>query len=129
MPMPSLFKYFAFVGACLLALLSLVNFLLDPSTGATTVAPPKPTVAIQHDPRASKIERWRIEHLLHEPPAVRIDVTGRPIALHSSLSFEHDRGLLQLQCIEVGREEHALRRRGGGMRLERESIRRKHCTP
>ena len=61
MPMPSLFKYFAFVGACLLGLLTLTNFLLDPSTGATNVAAPKPTVAIQHDPRASKIERWRVE--------------------------------------------------------------------
>ena len=62
MPMPSLFKYFAFVGAALFGLLSLANFLLDPSTGATTVAsvPAKP-VAVQHDPRASKIERWRDE--------------------------------------------------------------------
>jgi hypothetical protein len=62
MPMPSLFKYFAFVGAALFGLLSLANFLLDPSTGATPVAkaPAKPTVAaVQHDPRASKIERWR----------------------------------------------------------------------
>jgi hypothetical protein len=60
--MPSLFKYFAFVGAALFGLLSLANFLLDPSTGATTVAsaPAKP-VAVQHDPRASKIERWRDE--------------------------------------------------------------------
>jgi len=61
MPMPSLFKYFAFVGAALFGLLSLANFLLDPSTGATPVAtaPAKQTVAVQHDPRASKIERWR----------------------------------------------------------------------
>jgi hypothetical protein len=61
MPMPSLLKYFAFVGAALFGLLSLVNFLLDPSTGATPVAtsPAKQTVAVQHDPRASKIERWR----------------------------------------------------------------------
>jgi len=61
MPMPSLFKYFAFVGAALFGLLSLANFLLDPSTGATPVAtaPAKHTVAVLHDPRASKIERWR----------------------------------------------------------------------
>jgi len=62
--MPSLFKYFAFVGAALLGLLSLVNFLLDPSTGATVVsqsAPAKPAVTVEHDPRASKIERWRNE--------------------------------------------------------------------
>jgi hypothetical protein len=65
MPMPSLFKYFAFVGAALLGLLTLTNFLLDPSTGATVVsqqAPQaKPTATVQHDPRASKIERWRNE--------------------------------------------------------------------
>ena len=62
MPMPSLFKYFAFVGAALLAMITLANFLLDPSTGATAVATPaKPTVAVQHDPRASKVERWRNE--------------------------------------------------------------------
>jgi len=61
MPMPSLFKYFAFVGATLLGVLSLVNFLLDPSTGATQVAavPAKRQIVVQHDPRASKIERWR----------------------------------------------------------------------
>ena len=61
MPMPSLFKYFAFVGATLLGVLSLANFLLDPSTGATQVAavPAKRQIVVQHDPRASKIERWR----------------------------------------------------------------------
>jgi hypothetical protein len=60
MPMPSLFKYFALMGAALFGMLSLANFLLDPSTGATTVAStPKPVIAVQHDPRASKIERWR----------------------------------------------------------------------
>jgi len=60
MQMPSLFKYFALVGAALFGLLSLANFLLDPSTGATPVAStPKPVIAVQHDPRASKIERWR----------------------------------------------------------------------
>jgi hypothetical protein len=62
MPMPSLFKYFAFVGVALLALITLTNFLLDPSTGVTAVATQtKTTLAVQHDPRASKIERWRNE--------------------------------------------------------------------
>jgi hypothetical protein len=62
MPMPSLFKYFAFVGAALLAVITLANFLLDPSTGASVVATPvKPAVVVQHDPRASKVERWRNE--------------------------------------------------------------------
>jgi hypothetical protein len=61
--MPSLFKYFAFVGAALFAVLSLANFLLDPSTGATQVVatPAKRTLVVQHDPRASKVERWRDE--------------------------------------------------------------------
>jgi hypothetical protein len=62
MPMPSLFKYFAFVGVALLALITLANFLLDPSNGATAVATTtKPAIVVQHDPRASKIERWRNE--------------------------------------------------------------------
>lgn len=62
MPMPNLLKYFAFVGTALLAIITLANFLLDPSTGATVVtATPKPAVVVQHDPRASKVERWRNE--------------------------------------------------------------------
>jgi len=62
MPMPSLMKYFAFVGAALLALISLANFLLEPSTGATVVAASaKPAPVVRHDPGASKIERWRNE--------------------------------------------------------------------
>src|ERR1043165_8895210 len=62
MPMPSLFKYFAFVGASLLGLITLANFLLDPSTVTTaTATPAKPVIVVQHDPRASKIERWRNE--------------------------------------------------------------------
>lgn len=63
MRMPSLFKYFAFVGAALLALLTLVNFLLDPATVAANVAtaPKSAVAAVQHDPRASKMERWRNE--------------------------------------------------------------------
>ena len=62
MPMPSLFKYFAFVGTALLAMITLANFLLDPSTGAhAVVSQAKVTPAVQHDPRASKVERWRNE--------------------------------------------------------------------
>jgi hypothetical protein len=62
MPMPSLLKYFAFVGTALLAVITLANFLLDPSTGATVVATQAKVIpAVQHDPRASKIERWRNE--------------------------------------------------------------------
>ena len=61
MPMPSLLKYFAFVGTALLAMITLANFLLDPSTGATVVASQAKVIPVQHDPRASKVERWRNE--------------------------------------------------------------------
>lgn len=62
MPMPSLFKYFAFVGTALLAIITLANFLLDPATGAKPVQVAAKTIPqVQHDPRASKIERWRNE--------------------------------------------------------------------
>lgn len=63
MQMPSLLKYFAFVGAALLGLISLANFLLEPSTGATMVqTAAKPAApAVQHAPGASRIERWRNE--------------------------------------------------------------------
>jgi len=62
MTMPNLFKYFAFVGGALLAMITLASFLLDPATVTTTAATPaKPVIVVQHDPRASKIERWRNE--------------------------------------------------------------------
>ena len=63
MQMPSLVKYFAYMGAALLGLISLVNFLLEPSTGATMVqAAAKPAApVVQHAPGASRIERWRNE--------------------------------------------------------------------
>jgi hypothetical protein len=63
MQMPSLVKYFAYVGAALLGLISLANFLLEPSTGATMVqATAKPAApVVQHAPGASRIERWRNE--------------------------------------------------------------------
>jgi len=61
--MPGLLKYFGLVGVVLWALVSLASFLLEPSTGATlaVATEPKSTIAIAHDPRASKIERWRDE--------------------------------------------------------------------
>ena len=63
MQMPSLVKYFAYVGAALLGLISLANFLLEPSTGASMVqATGKPAApVVQHAPGASRIERWRNE--------------------------------------------------------------------
>ena len=63
MQMPSLVKYFAYVGAALLGLISLANFLFEPSTGATMVrSAAKPAApVVQHAPGASRIERWRNE--------------------------------------------------------------------
>ena len=63
MQMPSLFKYFAFVGAALLALISLANFLLDPSTGASMVqTTAKPLLrSCSSARRLASIERWRNE--------------------------------------------------------------------
>ena len=56
MQMPSLVKYFAFVGAALLGLISLANFLLEPSTGASMVQTAgKPAApVVQHAPGASQ---------------------------------------------------------------------------
>ena len=58
MRMPSLFKYFAFVGVALLALLTFINFMLEPSTGATVVAQPKAVTAPQ-TARPSNMARWQ----------------------------------------------------------------------
>jgi len=61
--MPSLFKYFSLVGALLLGLLVLINSVLEPDGPRRSVekAPPKPKVIVQHDPRASLVERLRVE--------------------------------------------------------------------
>jgi len=61
--MPSLFKYFAFVGAILLGLLVLANSVLEPDGPRRSVekAPPKMKVIVKHDPGASLVERLRVE--------------------------------------------------------------------
>lgn len=72
--MPSLLKYFAVVGSAMVALLMLAHSFLD--TGATpqqVAAAPKKLV-VQHDPRASLIERWR-----NEQAAMKAQAEGRPI--------------------------------------------------
>jgi hypothetical protein len=63
MRMPSLIKYFAVVGSVLLGLLFVVNQIAgSPGTdGKTQASGPAPKVAVQHDPRASAVERWRNE--------------------------------------------------------------------
>lgn len=87
MPMPSLFKYFAFVGAALLAIITLANFLLDPSTGATVVAAtPKPALVVQHDPRASKVERWRNEQAALKAASQTQTATNASLVTKSELA-------------------------------------------
>jgi type IV secretory pathway VirB10-like protein len=87
MPMPSLFKYFAFVGAALLGLITLANFLLDPATVATTAATPaKPVIVVQHDPRASKVERWRNEQAALKAAAQAQTADNASLATKSELA-------------------------------------------
>ena len=56
MQMPSLVKYFAFVGAALLGLISLANFLLEPSTGASMVQTAAKPAAPVGAPCARRLE-------------------------------------------------------------------------
>ena len=86
MPMPSLFKYFAFVGAALLALVTLTNFLLDPSTATTVATPAKPVIVVQHDPRASKVERWRNEQAALKAAAQTQTATNASLVTKSELA-------------------------------------------
>jgi hypothetical protein len=67
MPMPSLFKYFLTVGAALLGVLFLLNYLLEqpaPAVAHNAVAPK--SVAVKTDPQASRVERWRAEQAAAE---------------------------------------------------------------
>jgi hypothetical protein len=62
MPMPSLFKYFLTVGAALLGILFLVNYLIEqPAPAAAQNAAPAKSVVVKTDPQASRVERWRAE--------------------------------------------------------------------
>jgi len=67
MPMPSLFKYFLTVGAALLGVLFLLNYLFEQPAPAVAqnAAPPK-SVVVKTDPQASRIERWRAEQAAAE---------------------------------------------------------------
>jgi hypothetical protein len=59
--MPSLFKYFTFVGAVLLGLLVLLNSVLEPDGPPQRVekTTPKVKVVVKHHPQASLVERLR----------------------------------------------------------------------
>lgn len=75
MPMPSLFKYFAVVGSALLGLLLGINYLLDPGGPARPEVSAPPKIVVQHDPRASWMERWR-----NEQAALKAAEQGRAVA-------------------------------------------------
>ena len=84
--MPSLFKYFALVGALLLGLLVLTNFVLEPDGPPRSAekAPPKVKVVVKHDPGASRVERLRVEEAAQkaadrgETPAGLMAAVARP---------------------------------------------------
>jgi hypothetical protein len=57
--MPSLFRYFVFVGGSLLGLIMLVNYMYAEPPVSPKAEPAK--LVIEHDPRASLVERWRNE--------------------------------------------------------------------
>jgi hypothetical protein len=61
--MPSLFKYFTFVGGGLLGLLIALDAVMQPGgpgPNLVNVAAPK-VVVVNHDPQASRVERLRAE--------------------------------------------------------------------
>jgi hypothetical protein len=72
--MPSLLKYFAIVGSALVALLMLAHSILDTGTATQLVAAAPKKPVIEHDPRASVIERWR-----NEQAAMKAQKEGKPI--------------------------------------------------
>src|SRR5258708_17360715 len=67
MPMPSLFKYFLTVGAALLGVLFLVNYLLEqPAPAVARNAAAAKSVVVKTDPQASRVERGRAEQAAAE---------------------------------------------------------------
>jgi hypothetical protein len=69
--MPSLFTYFASVGAILLGLLVLVNSVLEPDgpRRSEEKAPPKVKVIIKHEPGTSLVGRLRAEEAAQKAAA------------------------------------------------------------
>ena len=87
--MPSLFRYFVVVGSALLGLLLLVNHMAGPAPtpAAVTAAAAKPIV--EHDPRASLIERWRDEQAARRAaergePAPQVAAAPSPVSAEST---------------------------------------------
>jgi len=69
--MPSLFKYFTIVGAVLLGLLMLTNFVLEPGGPEPRVVKATPKMIVKHEPGASLVERLRTEEAAQEAAAKR----------------------------------------------------------
>ena len=72
--MPSLFKYFACMGSVLLGLLLGVNYMVAPPPAESRAAQTAAPIAVQHEPGASKIERWR-----DDQAALKAVQEGKPI--------------------------------------------------
>lgn len=75
MPMPSLFRYFVVVGSALLGLLLLVHHIAGPAPAPTAQTEPVAKRVVQHDPRASLIERLRDEEAARQAAE-----RGEPVA-------------------------------------------------
>jgi type IV secretory pathway VirB10-like protein len=83
MPMPSLFRYFVVVGSALFGLLLFVNYLVGPVSEPAAAAKPEKLV-VEHDPRASLIERLRDEEAARKAaergePAVAATAAPEPV--------------------------------------------------
>lgn len=78
MRMPSLFRYFVIVGSALTGLLLLVNAWLEPVAPAAVAAAAPATITVQHDPRASIIERMRNEKAAREAARIAAE-RARPL--------------------------------------------------
>jgi hypothetical protein len=76
--MPSLFRYFVIVGGALTGLLLLVNAWLDPVAPAAVAAAAPATITVQHDPRASIVERLRNEQAAREAARIAAE-RARPL--------------------------------------------------
>jgi hypothetical protein len=72
-----LFKYFTIVGAALFGLLMLANFVLEPSGPKPSAGKATPKLIVEHDPRASLVERLRNEEAAQKAAASGETLTPR----------------------------------------------------
>jgi type IV secretory pathway VirB10-like protein len=78
MRMPSLFRYFVVVGGVLTGLLLLVNSWLEPVAPPAAATAAMANITVQHDPRASIIERLRNEQAAREAARIAAE-RARPL--------------------------------------------------